>query len=288
FYLPGIGRFASADTIVPDVTNPQNYNRYSYVLNQPIIGTDPDGHCYPICTAIAGGIIGGFVTGVTYYVTTPAAERNWADASLAVGTGVVAGALIGTGVGIVATGAVTVAAGTGASVTAASAMLISAGTGTIVAAETQMIMNGFTGNSFDRTDFAINTIGATAEGAIAPGLGPSRSILASGTIGASQSILSNALHGETINGQEALISGLLGLGSATVGSVVEGASSIGSQPISRGIQPIDFTWQNVQDPILRSWIGNAAAKNSAFASSRTIIRDVVYGIGIKMIQEELP
>ncbi|MCL4872263.1 MAG: RHS repeat-associated core domain-containing protein [Anaerolineae bacterium] len=44
FYLPGIGRFASADTIVPDVTRPQSANRYSYVENRPTLMVDPSGH----------------------------------------------------------------------------------------------------------------------------------------------------------------------------------------------------------------------------------------------------
>jgi RHS repeat-associated protein len=48
FYVPGIGRFASADTIVPNPANPQSYNRYSYVLNSPINLTDPSGH-NPLC-----------------------------------------------------------------------------------------------------------------------------------------------------------------------------------------------------------------------------------------------
>ncbi|MCP4422305.1 MAG: RHS repeat-associated core domain-containing protein, partial [Chloroflexi bacterium] len=45
FYVPGIGRFASADTIVPNPANPQSFNRYSYVLNSPLNFTDPSGHC---------------------------------------------------------------------------------------------------------------------------------------------------------------------------------------------------------------------------------------------------
>ncbi|MCI0580500.1 MAG: RHS repeat-associated core domain-containing protein, partial [Chloroflexi bacterium] len=44
WYLPGIGRFASADPIVPDYTNPQSFNRYSYVLNRSPVLTDPTGH----------------------------------------------------------------------------------------------------------------------------------------------------------------------------------------------------------------------------------------------------
>ena len=49
FYVPGIGRFASADSIVPDPANPQSYNRYSYVYNSPLNLVDPDGH-NPVCS----------------------------------------------------------------------------------------------------------------------------------------------------------------------------------------------------------------------------------------------
>ena len=45
YYLPEIGRFISADTIVPEPKNPQTYNRYSYALNSPVNFTDPTGHC---------------------------------------------------------------------------------------------------------------------------------------------------------------------------------------------------------------------------------------------------
>ena len=44
YYLPGVGRFASADSIVPDPANPQNYNRYSYVNNNPMGYVDSSGH----------------------------------------------------------------------------------------------------------------------------------------------------------------------------------------------------------------------------------------------------
>src|SRR3990172_6528553 len=45
FYSPKLGRFLSADTIVPSFANPQSFNRYSYVLNNPLKYTDPTGHC---------------------------------------------------------------------------------------------------------------------------------------------------------------------------------------------------------------------------------------------------
>ena len=44
YYDPQIGRFVSADTVVPDPSDPQNLNRYSYVLNNPLKYTDPSGH----------------------------------------------------------------------------------------------------------------------------------------------------------------------------------------------------------------------------------------------------
>jgi RHS repeat-associated protein/uncharacterized repeat protein (TIGR01451 family) len=44
FYSPKLGRFLSADTIVPGFANPQNLNRFSYVTNNPLRYTDPTGH----------------------------------------------------------------------------------------------------------------------------------------------------------------------------------------------------------------------------------------------------
>ncbi len=44
FYSPKLGRFLSADTIVPGYANPQGLNRYSYVSNNPIRYRDPSGH----------------------------------------------------------------------------------------------------------------------------------------------------------------------------------------------------------------------------------------------------
>ena len=43
FYDPTIGRFLQADTVVPDPKNPQTFNRYAYVQNNPISRVDPSG-----------------------------------------------------------------------------------------------------------------------------------------------------------------------------------------------------------------------------------------------------
>jgi len=44
FYDPLLGRFLSADTVVPNPDNPQAFNRYSYCLNNPLRYVDPTGH----------------------------------------------------------------------------------------------------------------------------------------------------------------------------------------------------------------------------------------------------
>lgn len=42
-YDPNLKRFLSPDNYVQDVTNTQNYNRYGYVLNNPLMYVDPSG-----------------------------------------------------------------------------------------------------------------------------------------------------------------------------------------------------------------------------------------------------
>src|SRR5262249_58131229 len=50
-YDPLIGRMMSADPMVPDPLNGQAWNRYSYVINNPLALTDPNGYCFlGMCT----------------------------------------------------------------------------------------------------------------------------------------------------------------------------------------------------------------------------------------------
>jgi RHS repeat-associated protein len=44
WYDPNLSRFLTPDSIVPDPYNPLDYDRYSYVLNNPINMVDPSGH----------------------------------------------------------------------------------------------------------------------------------------------------------------------------------------------------------------------------------------------------
>jgi RHS repeat-associated protein len=55
YYDPVIGRFISADTIVPGAFSSQSLNRYSYVLNNPLKYNDPGGHDPGSSTGAGGG-----------------------------------------------------------------------------------------------------------------------------------------------------------------------------------------------------------------------------------------
>jgi RHS repeat-associated protein len=51
-YDPLLARFLNADPLLQDNTDAQNYNRYSYVLNNPTKYTDPSGYVYTNYNAI--------------------------------------------------------------------------------------------------------------------------------------------------------------------------------------------------------------------------------------------
>ena len=44
WYDPAYGQFLQPDSIVPSLSDPQNLNRYAYVLNNPVNFVDPDGY----------------------------------------------------------------------------------------------------------------------------------------------------------------------------------------------------------------------------------------------------
>jgi len=56
YYDAALGRFISADTIVPDPKRPEGLNRYAYVFNNPLRFSDPSGHC-PKPSANSGDVI---------------------------------------------------------------------------------------------------------------------------------------------------------------------------------------------------------------------------------------
>jgi RHS repeat-associated protein len=46
YYDPKLGRFLSPDSLIPDRHGPQSWNRYAYVLNNPLRYADPSGHSF--------------------------------------------------------------------------------------------------------------------------------------------------------------------------------------------------------------------------------------------------
>ncbi|MBI3244225.1 MAG: hypothetical protein HYZ49_18245 [Chloroflexi bacterium] len=58
-YSPRLGRFLSADTVVPDWKNPQSLNRFGYTLNNPLKYIDPTGHASVCGSAYSDPECGG-------------------------------------------------------------------------------------------------------------------------------------------------------------------------------------------------------------------------------------
>jgi RHS repeat-associated protein len=115
YYDGALGTFISPDMIVPSPGDPQSLNRYSYVGNSPVCGTDPDGRCWPLCTALIGGAIGAGIGAAS--VALPQMIRNAqggqpltadidpVEVGKAAAVGFVSGAISGATAGLAAPGA---------------------------------------------------------------------------------------------------------------------------------------------------------------------------------------
>ena len=79
-YDPVIGRFFSPDPFVqaPDFT--QNYNRYSYCMNNPVMYSDPDGEFFIVDSWIVGFVSKFFQTG--------SLKQSWQEANKRAGNDV--------------------------------------------------------------------------------------------------------------------------------------------------------------------------------------------------------
>ncbi len=123
YYNPLFMHFLQADPIISDVYDPQNLNRYSYVLNNPYKYTDPTGNV-PVLLVTAGIGAGiGAVSSITIQLMTTG-EVNARQVAVATGAGAIAGltgfgaaaaisSAIGSSAGAVAVG---IAAGAGSGV----------------------------------------------------------------------------------------------------------------------------------------------------------------------------
>lgn len=90
-YDPLLHRFLQPDNFVQFPYNSQNYNRYAYVLNNPLIHNDPSGEILPFI-AIVG--IAALITGSANLAVKAFQGKinSWGDGFTAFGIGAVAGA----------------------------------------------------------------------------------------------------------------------------------------------------------------------------------------------------
>ena len=93
-YDPVLGRFFSPDNYVQMPDNSQNFNRYSYCLNNPLKYTDPSGELAWFVPFIAGAIIGAYA-GASIQSGT-AAFWNWKPNAW---KGAIVGGIIGATIG---------------------------------------------------------------------------------------------------------------------------------------------------------------------------------------------
>lgn len=102
YYDPFLRHFTQPDTIIPDVYDPQQLNRYAYARNNPVKYTDETGHC-PMCLLYAAGtflladVVIPALT-VTPQVTYAMAHENIKEYGAAKGIGVTGLELTGGGV----------------------------------------------------------------------------------------------------------------------------------------------------------------------------------------------
>ncbi|MBN2612907.1 MAG: hypothetical protein JXB00_15230 [Bacteroidales bacterium] len=68
FYDPVLGMFISPDPYVQDPSSSQNFNRYAYCLNNPLIYTDPDGEFFiPMLIGAAVSVITNGINNVVHH-----------------------------------------------------------------------------------------------------------------------------------------------------------------------------------------------------------------------------
>lgn len=128
-YDPVIARFLSPDPYVQMPNNTQNFNRYSYCLNNPLLYTDPSGEIFLIDDILIGAAVGCIVN---FWIQGFSGNINGTgDALAAMGIGALsgaAGALAGGAIaGVIGSTGFISGAGVGAAGAGASGFVLSGG-----------------------------------------------------------------------------------------------------------------------------------------------------------------
>lgn len=95
-YDPLLRRFLNADENIQDPANTQNYNKYGYVMNNPMMYNDPNGEFW---WWAAGALVGGYLGGVQANGSWNPAKWDWKNTWGAVVGGAIGGASIGGALG---------------------------------------------------------------------------------------------------------------------------------------------------------------------------------------------
>ena len=177
-YDPLLRRFLNADENIQDPVNTQSYNKYGYVMNNPLMFNDPSGEFIPIIlgmSALWSAIVIGAAVGLAAYTVALAVTGNFDQWNLlgafkATFTGAVSGAVT-FGIGSLFSGA-------GGCITTAAQMvketvgqlgfvMVQAGTHAIA----QGILSSVQGEGFlsSAASGFLGSLGASAFGAIAQG-----------------------------------------------------------------------------------------------------------------------
>jgi RHS repeat-associated protein len=94
YYDPVVGYFLTPDTVQ---ANLQGMDPYTYVGDNPETHNDATGHCWPVCTVIAGAVIGGLISGGTSLISQAMSGHgvNWSEVGKEAAVGAVSGAVSG-------------------------------------------------------------------------------------------------------------------------------------------------------------------------------------------------
>jgi RHS repeat-associated protein len=95
-YDPLLGRMLSPDNYVQDASGTQNFNRYSYCFNNPMLYTDPSGELPWLIPVIIGAVVGAEIGGACADNFVHWAPWDWDQKSW---EGALVGAIIGASIG---------------------------------------------------------------------------------------------------------------------------------------------------------------------------------------------
>ena len=156
-YDPVLRTFLSADPYIQDASNSQNYNRYAYCWNNPLMYTDPSGEVIPL---IVSAIIIGAVIGGTAYAAISLSNGtfSWGGLAKSIIVGAVSGAAT-SGIGTLAQGIKV-----GSDALSIGSQLLRQGVSAVLHGVAQGVIQGVSGGDV-RQSFLTAAISSVAAGA---------------------------------------------------------------------------------------------------------------------------